>query len=266
MSNVSLAFMFLDESMDESLDLASLTGVLVPLRAYCAVRDAICRLVWEVLAPPPNTVPQPIELHARKLLPELDHLPKEEADGARLHVLRSTTKIVNEYGLRVHRVCYTNRAEIAAMLKGDPKLYALNFFGIQSGLQDLMETTMVLPVMDGVPGTTEDKKAPSIDPSLIRAFAANVRWIHHVRHCDAVSGSLSIKNAHNLAEPVFGDSTHATFLQLVDLVSYLLLQRDRAELMPQHKMSEFKTAVLEVSQGLDTRLLALWRGKMELHA
>jgi hypothetical protein len=265
MSDVSLVFLFLDESMDESLDLASLTGVLVPLHAYRAVRDAICRLVWDVLAPPPNTVPQPIELHARKLLPELDHLPKEKGDAARLHVLQSVTAIVNEHGLQVLRVCYTNRAEIAAMLKGDPKLYALNFFGIQTGLQDLMETTLVLPVMDGVPGATEGKKAPSIDTTLIRAFAANVRWIHHARHCDAVSGSLSIKNAHNLAEPVFGDSAHATLLQLVDLVSYLLLQRDRAELMPDYKMGEFKTAVLKIGQGLDARLLTLWRGKMELN-
>lgn len=265
MNEVSLAFMFLDESMDESLDLASLTGVLVPLTAYSAVRDAICRLVWEVLAPPPNTVPQPIEFHARKLLPELDHLPRAKADDARLHVLRSVVKIVNEYGLQVHRVCYTNRAKIAAMLKGDPKLYGLNFFGIQMGLQDLMETTMVLPVMDGVPGTPESRKAPSIDPSLIRAFAANVRLIHHVRNCDSVSGMLSIRNAHNLAEPVFGDSTHATLLQLVDLVSYLLLQRDRAELRPDNQTSEFKASVLEVSKGLDTQLLTLWRGKMELH-
>lgn len=266
MNEVSLAFLFLDESMDEQLDLASLTGVIVPLTAYCAVRDAICRLVWEVLAPPPNTVPQPIEFHARRLLSELDHLPIEQADDARLHVLRSAVKIVNDYGLQVHRVSYTNRAEIAEVAKGDPKLYGLNFFDIQVGLQDLMETTMVLPVMDGVPGTPESKKAPRIDPSLIRAFAANVRWIHHIRNSDAVSGMLSIKNAHNLAEPVFGDSTHATLLQLVDLVSYLLLQRDRAELTPGNQASEFKSAVLEVSNGLDMQLLNLWRGRMELHA
>lgn len=264
MDDVTLTFMFFDESMDESLDLASLTGVLVPLQAYRAVRDEICRLVWDVLEPPPNTVPQPIELHARNLLSELTDRPKVEADRTRLHVLRSAVDIVNKHGLQVHRVCYTNRSRIAAMLKGDQKLYGLNFANIQNGLQELLETTLVLPVMDGVPTHTEGKKVPSIDPVLIRSFAANVRTLHHYRHHELTKHSLDIKHAHNLAEPVFGDSAHATLLQLADLVSYLLLQRDREELQPNVGMSEYKAAVIEISRNFDAGLLNLWRGEMKL--
>ena len=265
MRDAPLAFLFLDESMDESLDLASLTGVLVPLHAYREVRDSICQLVWEVLSPLPNTVPQPIELHARNLLPELNSLPGDQADSARLHVLRSTVRIINNNHLKVVRVCYLNRSEISRLLKGDPKLYAINFFGIQSWLQDLMEKTIVLPVMDGVPASKQGKKPPSIDVSLIRAFAANVRYIHHARQCDAVKGSLSIRNPHNLAEPVFADSTHSTLLQLTDLVSYLLLQRDRAELDPSSKCSEFKESITEIAKTFNPDLLNLWRDTMKFN-
>lgn len=263
MKPTPLAFLFLDECMDEALDLAALTGVLVPHEKYRDVRDAMCKLVWDVLAPPPNTVPAPVELHGRNLLPELATLPVEQADTARLHVLRRATEIINEYGLQVFRVCYLNRSEIAEMFIGDPKLYSLNFLQIQAGLQDLMGTTLIVPVMDGVPNSRTAKKPPSIDPSLIRAFAGSIRWLHHARQSDVVKSFLSIRNAHNLAEPVFADSTHATILQLVDLISYLLLQRDRNELAPQSTASQFKQAVVGVAKAINPQLLAGWRDRMK---
>lgn len=258
-----LAFLFLDECSDEALDLAALTGVLVPHEKYRNVRDAMCKVVYDVLEPPANTVPAPIELHGRNLLPQLDNLPVEQADAARLHVFRRVAGIINEYGLLIFRVCYLNRSEIANVLKGDPKLYSLNFLGIQTGLQDLMETTLIVPVMDGVPNSADAKKPPSIDPSLIRAFAGSVRWLHHARQSEIMKNSLSIRNSHNLAEPVFADSTHSTMLQLVDLISYLLLQQDRDELAPQSISSQFKQAVVNEAKAIDPRLLASRRDQMK---
>ena len=265
MEPTPLAFLFLDESMDESLDLASLTGVLVPSHAYREVRDALCKLVWEILAPAPNTVPAPIELHGRNLLPELAHLPVEQADAARLRVLQRIVGIVNDNALRVFRVCYLNRVEIAAAMRHDPKLYGINFFGIQAALQDLMEQTLVVPVMDGVPNSANTNKPPAIDPSLIRAFAGNVRWLHHTRQSDAVKNSLSVRNAHNLGEPVFADSTHATMLQMVDLVSYLILQLDRDELAAESTASPFKQSVVLTARTFHPQLLELWRGRMQVN-
>src|SRR5579872_542952 len=72
-----------------------------------------------------------------------------------------------------------------------PKLYGLTFFGVQTGLQEIMADTLVLPVMDGVPSCAPNaKKAPRIDPDLITAFARQVRWMHHIRP----HFSLSIEN------------------------------------------------------------------------
>lgn len=264
MNPASMAFLFLDESMDESLDLASLTGLLVPLSAYGSVRDAMCKLVWDVIGPPPNTVPAPIELHGRKLLPEFDNLPQERADVLRLEVMRRAVSIVNDHALKITRVCYLNRTEIAGLLKTDPKLYGVNFFGILSGLQEDMETILILPIMDGVPDSTGSKKAPRIDRSLIRAFAQMVRSIHHLRQSDAVKNALSIRNAHNLAEPLFGDSAHSTLLQLVDLVSYLLLQLDRDELEPIPQNCNFKRSLIDLAKNVDAQLLSGWKGTFSL--
>jgi hypothetical protein len=267
MTTSAMAFLFLDEGMYKPLDLASLTGVLVPLEAYGTVRDEMCRLVWEVLSPEPKVVPAPIELHGRNLLPELASRPQAEADKARLHVLARVTSIINAHRLCVLRVAYLNRTEIAAFMQGDSKLYGLNFFAVQTGLQDMMAKTLVVPVMDGVPNSASSaKKAPAIDPSLIRAFASSVRWIHHMRQHALVKNSISLRNAQNLAEPLFGDSSHATLLQLADLVSHLLLQIDRDDLETPGAESEYRKSVVQHARALNPDQLSLWRGRMEVNA
>lgn len=148
MTTSAMAFLFLDEGMYKPLDLASLTGVLVPLEAYGTVRDEMCRLVWEVLSPEQKVVPAPIELHGRHLLPELASRLRPR-QTRRLHVLARVTSIINAHRLRVLRVAYLNRTEIAAFMQDDSKLYGLNFIGVQTGLQDMMAKTLVVPVMDG---------------------------------------------------------------------------------------------------------------------
>lgn len=116
----SMAFLFLDECSYEPLDLAALTGLLVPLERYVAVRDAVCRVVADILRAPVNTVPAPIELHARELLSSLSDRPTADLDHDRLDVLSKVVSLVNEQQLRVIRVAYLNRKEIAQMMALDP--------------------------------------------------------------------------------------------------------------------------------------------------
>jgi hypothetical protein len=128
-----------------------------------------------------------------------------------------------------------------------------------------MAETLVVPVMDGVPASSA-KKPPAIDPSLIRGFAVTVRWIHHMRQHALVKNSLSIRNAENLAEPLFGDSSHATLLQLADVVSYLLLQIDKDDLKTPSTDSQFRKSVVSHGRVLNRDQLSLWRGRMEVNA
>lgn len=256
------AFLFLDECSYAPLDLAALTGILVSLDQYADVRDAMCQITWDALAPAANTVPAPIELHARSLLSDLADRNAEELDRARLDVLSAVVDIVNNDRLQVFRVAYLNRSEIATVMKSDPNLYSLNFLGIQFGLQAILADTLLIPVMDGIPGSRPSAKPPRIDSQLIRAFAQQVRWVHHARRHEPLAKSLSIENVVNLAEPVFADSTHSCLLQLVDLVSFLLLQLERDELETTQQPSLFRAATLGIARRLNAERLSCWKGKM----
>jgi uncharacterized protein DUF3800 len=115
-----------------------------------------------------------------------------------------------------------------------------------------------------VPGSAPEKRPPSINPVLIRAFAGNVRYLHHMRQYETVATQLSLENAHNIGEPVFADSAHSVFIQLADLVSHLLLQVDRDELEHGAPRSPYGQAVIRNAKAIDTALIASWRGIMNV--
>jgi len=94
-----------------------------------------------------------------------------------------------------------------------------------------MADTLVLPVMDGIPDSSTPAKPPRIDAQLVRAFAASVRSIHQYRCSNFSTSNLSIQNTPNLGEPLFGDSAYSALMQMVDLVSYLLHQIERQNLL-----------------------------------
>lgn len=266
---MATAFLFLDECEYKGMDLAALTGVLIPADSYVSVRDTMCRLVVEALPSRPNVIPAPVELHGRALLNEVEHLHGDRIDSVRLSVLQRVVDLVSDNKLQICRVAYLNRSEISAKMPIDPKLYGITFFGLQTWLQNVMVDTLVIPVMDGVPDTGKmdlPRKAPKVDPVLIRAFAGNVRGTHHFRQYPVSAENLPIENAHNLGEPIFGDSAHSVLLQLVDLVSYLLLQRERAEVEDDSLLTSYRQKVLKIAEALPADQLNLWKGKMSFYS
>ncbi|MCP5265134.1 MAG: hypothetical protein H6934_03440 [Burkholderiaceae bacterium] len=253
--------------MYEELNLAALTGILVSAEQYIAVRDEMCRFAVDVQPSAPNVIPEVIEFHARAFLDDVAHLHGDRIDEVRLSTLQRVVDLVSEHRLSIYRVTYLNRTEIAALMPRDPKLYGLTFFGIQSWLQSVMADKLVIPVMDGIPhtgGINVPRRAPNIEPMLIRLFALNVRSIHHFRQYPSVADCLSIANAHNLGEPVFGDSTHSVFLQLVDLLSHMLLQKERAELEDASNLTDYRRKTLQIVDGIPPDLLHMWKGKMRI--
>lgn len=264
---MNTAFLVLDECTYAPLDLAALTGVLVPADRYAHLRDAMCRLAVEVQPSSDDVIPGATEFHARALLNDIAHLHGDHIDSVRLMVLRRVVNLVLEHRLDICRVTYLNRTEIARAIPGDPKLYGLTFAGIQSWLQRTMASTLVIPIMDGVPatgGAEIPRRAPHVDSVLIRAFAANVRTIHHLRQYPQVASNLSIANATNLGEALFADSAHSVLLQMVDIVSHLLLQIERAEHEGESTLGDFRRESLAIGRQLPTELLHLWSGKMSI--
>ena len=252
-----MAFLFLDETSYEPLDLAALTGILVFPGDYAAIRDKFCGLVLHVQASPANVIEDPSELHARDLL------PGDDSDQSRLLIFREIVAIVNAFGTRVFRCAYLNRNEIANQTAFGQNLYGLTFSSMLHMLQPVMANTLVVPVMDGIPDSTKAPKPPAIDRQLIRAFAQHVRSHHHYRQIPNFADSLTLENAHNLGEPLFADSTHSVFIQLVDLVSHLLLQLDREELKPDEPLSPYRLAVIAYAKQIRRELLHCERGKVQ---
>lgn len=264
---MNTAFLFLDECSYEPLDLAALTGVLVPADRYAVVRDGMCRLAVDAQPSPPDTIPEAFELHARELLNDVAHLHGDKIDSVRHMVLQRAVDILSNHQLRVCRVTYLNRSAIAKLMPLDPKLYGVTFLGMEAWLEEVMGDTLVVPVMDGLPATGGldiPRRAPRIDPVLIRAFAGTVRSTHHFRQYPRVAENLSIANAYNLGEPVFADSAHSVLLQLVDIVSHMLLQCERAEFEGESTLSDFRRQALTIARSIPPHLLQAWAGKMQI--
>lgn len=263
MSN-SVIFAFIDESVSRELDLASLTAVLVPSEQYAGVRDAVIRLGVELQRPPPNTIPAPIEFHGCEMLKSVEHA----TDDDRILAFDRLVGIVNAERLPVLSVGYTNWSELSLIRKHDDKLHGLNFIGMLTGLQSLLARgTLVVPVVDGIPGGILDaanrRRTSPVERDIFMAFIGNVRYGQHLRVAggQAVESSLSIEGYGNLADPVFSDSAMSPLLQLADVVSYLLTIRDAAD---RAAPSGFKARVLAVANRLDESLLKTWRGAMNM--
>ena len=66
--------------------------------------------------------------------------------------------------------------------------------------------------------------------------------------------TLSIDES-NRAEPAFADSAHSVMMQLVDVISYLVLQLERHELERNTHKSSFATRLLAAAQRIRSDLI-----------
>ena len=257
-----MSYMFMDESMDESMDLSALTGIIVPVTSYPRVRSKVRQIVWRAIEPPVNTVPRPVELHARNLLCELEDISNDELDDRRVACFEECVKIVNEERLQIVRIGYTNRKEISNLLRGDSKLYGLNFMGILSSISDFLENSLIQPVMDGIPDVSyTQNNSQKINSQLVRAFSLSIHGTYFAAQLQQIS--ISIKNFSNVLEPLFAESSTSLLLQLVDMISYLLLQNERLGTTETENISEFKRRVLAEARKIQPDLVRSWTGRMQ---
>lgn len=258
--NKTPLFLFMDESEYPPLDIAALTGILIPIEKYPEIRDEIAQLIIEIMSPPPNTVPQPIELHGSDLLP---HLPKNpESDLLRKKVFHRCVEIINNHKISIFRVCYTNYKEIISYIN-DEKLYGLNFSAMQSVLQPAFQDRIMIPVMDGVPNIPVKPGSPNINRRLIENFSRQIHFNHHCYQFENLRSSMSISNLQNITDTLFSSSQFNSLLQLADLTSYLLLKIDQNELGQKSIMNQYQNSIFEISKKIDPELIFSYREKLQ---
>lgn len=197
-----MKLMYMDECKSEHTNVVSLTAVVIDESSYRFYRESIYQALSQWISPDENTFADPPELHGS------DFLPAAESDAIRITTAQEIYKVVRESGARIYRCGYYRDPELPNRFKSDASLLQLAFFGIQASTQSERNETLVLPIMDGV------------DPSIARSFGASNHSTLACISCGLSESDVSIKNMHNIVDPVVSDSRFSVCTQAADLVSY----------------------------------------------
>jgi hypothetical protein len=223
-----MRLLFIDESTVELPDsrdrLVALTSVLVPAAGYDSARTLFYRAFaqsrnWggrvittrdgrqvqvadgtQVREPPP-------ELHGVKLLDGASDDEKIDAYGA-------AVRLVGDGGLTIYRVCLRFKQAPLRKIPTDVARYLECWSWLQELLTPVLEQEFVVPIWDaGNAGIQEQV------PELMRLR-------DHFRALGLHAG-LPDPTTNLLGEVFFADSRNSVFIQIADLISYILMARDK---------------------------------------
>lgn len=218
-------FIFIDESVTEEIDIASLTGLVVPLDKFENIRTDFYKILNKVLdkiypnRSEKNRIDYPPILHARTFLQNSDENSTFDfsniTDEFRLQILNQVIEIVKNYDLLVIRIGYNNYREIKEHIKDD-KLHNTNWFGLSRTLDYIYHDSVLIPVMEG------------IDSNIVSKFSGLIWSSNCLRELyPRIAKSLVYKNSNNFYGSVFfTQSKYTECIQIVDIISYLLQKAD----------------------------------------
>jgi len=220
-------FVFIDESLTEEIDLASLTGLVVPFNKFENIRTdfyIILDDILDTLYPDMSNkkrIYYPPVLHAKSFLrnsndnENIDFDFSNISDEYRILILNKIVKIVSDYDLFVIRVGYSNYREMKKKLNDD-KLHNTNWFSLSRTLDLIFQDCILIPVMEG------------IDSNLVGKFS-NILWSTNWKRelYPKLANSMTYKNSKNFYGSVFFTQSKFTeCIQIVDIISYLLQKED----------------------------------------
>jgi hypothetical protein len=210
----------------------ALTGVLVDVSRYDAVRTDFCTMKRQLFPDPPNTVnTSPPEYHGSALFKGVP----EATDDHRVRAHRDMVTLCNRHELDVVRCGYWNGRELDQTSPG--VAITLCWFGLLDMLQDRLADRTIIPVMD----QCKEKTARSISGSMKNTDI--LRTAMPDRHF------LSRRNTENvLGEVFYADSAMSVFVQVADMLGYMLHARDCVE--RQSPASAYKQLVASLSADL----------------
>ena len=226
-----MGFLFMDESISQDTNIASLTAMYISFEKYQQLRNQFYEtLDWATSSEPGRINLNPPELHGRKLLPEIDD------DAQRLDAVAQIVDLVVKNELVLFRVGYCLTEKFRKTFKKEHSWLGLCWFGLLSVTQKLYQTKILIPVMDSCP------------INYVREFSSIVKSADIMRAVD-LEHNLSLKNTCNLAEVLYAHSNFSSLTQVVDIVSYLRHVSDWSKCgLP---MSDFKRELLIISERLE---------------
>src|SRR6266478_7870411 len=152
---MTVNFLFMDESFHPKTRVSSLTGILIPVDHYPELRDGFYKLLAPLIRPSPEVIKLAPELHGHEFLPQ-------ETDATKLQILDGVASLVLSHNLRIYRVGYFITPEIERAFKADAKMTGLCFQSMLFMMQPVLEQERLIPVMDGLDGSTARCFSPSL--------------------------------------------------------------------------------------------------------
>jgi len=235
-----MKLLFIDEATSEPLKgvgkIAVLTGIVVPLRDYVSARSKFYQSLGRPKTGANVTIDlAPIELHGRKLLPLA-------TDDEKIAALTKVVDLVLQYEFAIYRFGYVIDRTFARRFKRDDAAYSLSWADLIGAVQPEFADGPIIPIADAG------------NPALAEHMSGFIRGLDVIREA-GFGPSLSVQATENIiGEVFFGDSKYSVFVQVADIVSYLLLQRDMRHLG--WATTPFKDRVLQVAD----RLVSAIRG------
>jgi len=219
-------FIYIDESITEKADLASLTGLIIPGDKFEIVRKEfykVMSVILDYLYPnrDVNSIDFPPILHANSFLQNSKENRSIDfsniTDKIRIEVITMLVDIINNFNLKIVRNGYSNYKEVKMFTKGDEKLYSLNWFAISGYLDNTFEPNVkFICVMDGT------------NLNMIRLISSGLLHSNSIKELNPkIAKSLHLNFPNRFYGNVFyTPAKYSEFIQLVDLYSYLLQKRD----------------------------------------
>ena len=222
-----VSFIFIDESVTIDADIASLTGLVIPITQYETIRKDFYKIISEILdylypSRHQGTIcHQPPILHGRDFLRDSNENSSFDfssiTDKYRIEVLNKIINIVNDNDLYVIRLGYNNYKEICSFFTHkDEKLHNLNWFNLSSTISHSFQNMLFIPVMEG------------IDSSLVSKFCNMIWTANYISEMyPEIAKSLVYSSSNSFVSSVFFTQSKFTeAIQIVDVISYLLQKKD----------------------------------------
>lgn len=227
--------------MDESYNhetsppISSLTGVVIPLDEYSALRSKFYEVLRFEMEPQKDALNlNPPEFHFVDFL-------RHQSDEIKFDKLQSLADLVVENQLEIYRVGYYITKNVKKKFESDEQLIGLCWLGILFMLQPKLESEMIVPVMDA--GFEKNMK------QMIKQFSGPMKTVDVLRETGREE-NISIKHSINILDVFYADSEYSIFTQLTDIVSGLRRISETFNHDKQLITSAFKRQLLPISEHL----------------
>jgi hypothetical protein len=224
----------MDDSYTPVTGFSSLTGVVVPVERYPALRSDFYDALIRFIKPANGVIGEAPELHGKDLL-------RGECDDSKLEILANVAALIATHQLRVYRIGYFINDVTGKLFANDGRLQGICWHSLLSMMEPLLKDEMIIPVMDG------------LAPQTTRLFSPVVKRLDEWRAA-GLEHNVSVRYSHNvLGEVFYAGSRYSALTQVADLVAYLRNASDLVGLgLP---ASDFKQKLADMSLSLNRCLV-----------